>query len=302
MTEQTERRFQINGGDASQEDLYREERSELRLERLNNKVTLITILLPILIIVVLVVSYLDIKRKVSTVEVTGNTEYQQLSADAASKFSSLSLKYASLEENLGKQMQALDKGVASLSSAVKQVESNTNRLRTEKASETDVKKIAADLNAAVSSLQKDLKTMDANIEALDLAVNDQLKKLLVRLELVDNRLIEQEAQIVTVSSGTVDRVTLNGELKLLEERIAQNRGKDLKMLQLSLEDIQRQVAALQGNTAAVPSAAPSSAAAPKPATTSQPAPTQSKPPTPAKTPAPTPSAPKQGQILEQPLK
>lgn len=298
MTDKSERRFQING-DAGQEDPYREERSELNLERLNNRVTLISILLPILIIVVLVVSYLDIKRKVSTVAVTGNTEYQQLSADASSKFSSLSLKYASLEESLGKQMAALDKNVNAVSSGIKGVQSSVNRLRAEKADASDVKKIVAELNAAVSSLQTDLKTMDANIEALDLAVKDQLEKLVARLGNIENRLIEQEAQVATMTSDTVDKETFKGELKLLEERITLNRGKDLKIMQLTLDDLQRQLTALTGNGAISPAAAPSSAGAAKPA---PPPPVPAKPKATAKTPATAPAGPKPGQIIEQPLK
>ena len=298
MKDKSEGRFQINGG-AEQEDPYREERSELHLERLNNRVTLISILLPILIIVVLVVSYLDIKRKVSTVAVTGNTEYQQLSADASSKFSALSLKYASLEESLGKQMAALDKNVTAVSSGIKRVQSSVNRLGAEKADASDVKKIAAELNVAVSTLQTDLKTMDANIEALDLAVKDQLEKLVARLGSIENRLIEQEAQIVTVTSDTVDKVSFKGELKLLEERITQNRGKDLKIIQLTLDDLQRQLTALTGNGAIAPAVAPSSAGAAKPA---PPPPAPAKPKAAAKPPATAPAAPKSGQIIEQPLK
>ena len=298
MEKQTENRFQINGDTATTGNSYREELNELHLERLNNRVTLISILVPILIIVVLVVSYLDIKRKVSTVEVTGNTEYQQLSANAESKFSALSVKFASLEADLNKQVAALDKSVKSMSSEIKRAESGIKQLRGDKSPEKEITKIRSELNAAVDGLQKDLKVMDANLDSLDLAVKGQLEKFVARLNRIDNRLIEQDAQMVTMTTDTVDREALDNALKTLEDRITQNRGKDIKLLQLAVEDLQRQIEVLSKQIATAPAGAPASAVAPTPAAPSSEALTPNPQPAPK---TPSVPVPKPGQIIEQPL-
>lgn len=298
MEKQTERPFQINGNTAAPGNLYREELNELHLEKLNNRVTLISILVPILIIVVLVVSYLDIKRKVSTVEVTGNTEYQQLSANAESKFSALSVKFASLEADLNKRVAAMDKSVKSMSSDINRVDASIKQLRSDKSTETAIKKIESELSAAVDGLQKDLKVMDANLESLDIVVKGQLEKLVGRLNRIDNRLIEQDAQMVTMTAGTVNRETLDSALKQAEERIVQNRGKDIKLLQLSVEDLQRQIEVLSQRTTPAPSGAAASGETPTPA---PPPAATSKPHVPAAPVKPAAPAPKPGQIIEQPL-
>ena len=298
MTKKDDIPFQINGEAPSPENMYREEMNDLQLERLNNRVTLISILVPILIIVVLVVSYLDIKRKVSTVEVTGSTGYQQLSAEAESRFSALSVKYASLEADLKKQLDAMNKTVKALSTEIQRTASTVKKLRSDKSTETAVSKLDASLTAAVGGIQEDLKTMDANLESLDTAVNKQLKTIVDRLNRVDNRLIEQDAQLVTMTGGTVDRDVIDSELKLIEERITQTRGKDMKLLQLAVEDLQRQLDALSAKMAASASTI-DGPAAPSPAANAPAA--QNQPEAPAVAGAAAEPAPEPGQIIEQPL-
>ena len=56
---QPEFKMRMDNGDT--ESLFAEERSDLRLEKLTQKVTIISILLPILIGAILIISYLDIK-------------------------------------------------------------------------------------------------------------------------------------------------------------------------------------------------------------------------------------------------
>ncbi len=295
MTQKDDTPFQINKENPTPDNLYREEMNDLQLERLNNRVTLISILVPILIIVVLVVSYLDIKRKVSTVEVTGSTGYQQLSAEAESRFSALSVKYASLEAELKKRLESMSKTVKALSSDIQRTEMNIKRLRGDKSTETAVNKLDAALTTAVGDIQADLKTMDANLESLDTAVNKQLTTIVDRLNRVDNRLIEQDAQLVTMTGGTVDREFVDNELRLMEERIAQTRGKDLKLLQLAVEDLQRQLDSLSSKIGAV-----GDGAAASPAAVIFPA-VQNRPETPASIDAAAEPAPEPGQIIEQPL-
>ena len=77
------------------ESIYAEERNGLRLEKLAQRVTIISILLPVLIGIILVISYLDIKSRVSTLQDTGESAVQSLSKNLESRFSSLSVKASS---------------------------------------------------------------------------------------------------------------------------------------------------------------------------------------------------------------
>ena len=97
MPKKSQPEFKMRMDNGETESLFAEERSDLRLEKLTQKVTIISILLPVLIGVILVISYLDIKSRVTTVQDTGESGVQSLSQNLESRFSSLSVKFAALE-------------------------------------------------------------------------------------------------------------------------------------------------------------------------------------------------------------
>lgn len=65
---------------------------ELRMEKLSQRVTMISILIPVLIVVILIIAYMDIKQRVLRTEDTGVSGVQNLSKDMESRFSTLSLR------------------------------------------------------------------------------------------------------------------------------------------------------------------------------------------------------------------
>ena len=101
---------------------------ELKLEKINQRVTLISILIPVLIVVVLVIAYLDIKQRVVRTEDTGASEFQKLSADLESRFSSLSLRQAKLEEAVAAMTEQNDKNVAALNTRLDKLQQSLKEI------------------------------------------------------------------------------------------------------------------------------------------------------------------------------
>ena len=60
-------------------ELYREELKDLRVEKINQRVTIITILIPCLIGAVLYIAYRDLTGRVTKSEFSGSKEVQALS-------------------------------------------------------------------------------------------------------------------------------------------------------------------------------------------------------------------------------
>ena len=60
-------------------ELYRQEMKDLRVEKINQRVTIITVLIPCLIGIVLYIAYRDITGRVSESEFTGSKEVRALS-------------------------------------------------------------------------------------------------------------------------------------------------------------------------------------------------------------------------------
>jgi chromosome segregation ATPase len=298
-----DRKFELSESDPSADGYYQDELNDIKLEKLGHRVTLITILVPILIIVILAVSYLDIKRKVVTVEDTGTTGYQQLSTDLASKFSALSVKYANLEEDLNNRLDALEKTSQSLTRRARTARANIKNLRADRATKKEFTAAVTGLTAAMTAVQDDLKTMDQNVAALDETIRGEMAQLVTLLESTGNRLIELEAQVATMTSDTVDREILEAQLQTLKEDIANSQKKTFSDLEKQIRANSSRLKAISPpKTSKKPTAAASTATAakPPPPPPSTPEPTTT-PPAPAGAPAPSPETPQPGQIIEQNL-
>ena len=100
--------FKLGGDDRENDAVMQAELQELKIEKLSQRVLLLTILIPCMIGIIVVVSYLDIKGRVSRTQSTGTIGVQKLSKEMESRFSSLSLEQAKLEEVQAKKIPLLD--------------------------------------------------------------------------------------------------------------------------------------------------------------------------------------------------
>jgi DNA repair exonuclease SbcCD ATPase subunit len=179
----------------------REEIIEQRLEKLSIRVTLISILVPVLIFVIFTVAYLDMKSRIFSMHDTGVDELQKLSRDLESKFSSLSVRFAKfeesfsereaslkvIEESFSKKMVPMEKAVSALETSMKDVQKNIKeseiKIRELMAAQADkIDKNEFDANFSVvekslKSAQKDMETVIPQMKALDANVKNELKLL-----------------------------------------------------------------------------------------------------------------------------
>ena len=88
------------------DSLFREEMKDLRVEKLNQRVTIITILIPCLIGVILFIAYRDLTGKVSQSEFSGSKEVQALSEELEEKFAQLTKQDSEFQAKLA-ETQAL---------------------------------------------------------------------------------------------------------------------------------------------------------------------------------------------------
>jgi archaellum component FlaC len=179
----------------------REEIIEQRLEKLSIRVTLISILVPVLIFVIFTVAYLDMKSRIFSMHDTGVDELQKLSRDLESKFSSLSVRFAKfedsfsgreaslkvIEESFSKKIVPMEKAVSALETSIKNVQKNIQEseikireLMATQANKIDKKEFDANFSVVEKSLesaQKDMGTVIPQMKALDANVKNELKLL-----------------------------------------------------------------------------------------------------------------------------
>ncbi|MFO7749567.1 MAG: hypothetical protein R6V54_05690 [Desulfobacteraceae bacterium] len=112
--------------DESSDDLgasmYRAEINSLRIEKLGNRVTIISVIIPCLIGAILVFSYLDIKERMVSVQDTGQSEVKTITKEFEEKLNGMNVDLARIDHSLEtelpgikKRMKALEGEIATIS-------------------------------------------------------------------------------------------------------------------------------------------------------------------------------------------
>ena len=310
MNEPSEGKFSLKGDSAST-DLYREEMIDLRVEKLGHRMTLVAVLLPILIGVVLVIAYLDIKNRVSTFYDSGTTGVANLSKDLESRFGSLSLRLAKLEETATGNQAKLEKTLIAVQGELKKTRKNLDKAQGQLAAQVQaLRKTDRNLAAALKkvdqkidplageseTLKKDLATLDTETaQALDL-ISQSLKK-------ADMRLQALSTEITDLADAKIGQKELELALKSQKQVVGQELEVIKTGLQAKILSLEKQIDALtvkvsqtRKTLSAMPPA-PKSASTPATATPPKASPT----PTPAPTLKPKPAAKpsKASGIIEQ---
>ena len=201
-------RFTIQGEkDDTPDSIYVTEAENLRIEKLSTRITLVAVLIPCLLVIVLAVAYLDIKNRVASTQNPGSMGVQNLSKALDSRFSSLSLKQAKLEESLAEITKTLETANAALQvkvdKAVSQVKGEVEG-KAERAGLADLKRKTEN---ALGALKKDLADLNAAFTKFDEELADQLllmadglKKDQERLAAVEKKTQQLEAQKLSKES------------------------------------------------------------------------------------------------------
>ena len=288
MPKKSQPEFKMRMDNGETESLFAEERSDLRLEKLTQKVTIISILLPVLIGVILVISYLDIKSRVTTVQDTGESGVQSLSQNLESRFSSLSVKFAALEEAFNQKSEKMDKGNLALQKRVKEAEKSVRWLNKIKAAKKIFEQKSTDIDTRLEAIKTDLQTLDSNLNSLDLSVKQELVELVALVEKSGNTLLGFQAQV----AEKMDRA----EAEKLIDKQKKALLADIEAMGLRLE---KQIVLNRQKIAAVKEKATVKKSTNKPAPVSKK--TQVPKPALKQTEKPAQAAPEPGEIVEQDL-
>ncbi len=296
MTKDHQHQFKMQMDTEGSESIYAEERNDLRLEKLTQKVTIISILLPVLIGIILVISYLDIKSRVSTVQDTGESGVQSLSKNLESRFSSLSVKFASLEETFTQKIDNAAKTRQLLQNRLNEAEKSVRWINKIKAGKKNFEEKSAEIEAALTAIRDDLQTLDSNLNSLDQSAKKELTDLVVLVEKSENSILGFEAQVM----NKIDRA----EAQKIIGKQRQEIQSSLESMGLRLEKqivLNRQrIAAVKEKTAGKKPAS-TTKSAPAPTEKPKPAPEKTEKPEPEKPETPAQPAPKPGEIVEQDL-
>ncbi len=241
MTENESAKFRIRSDD-NPEAQFHEDNQELKLDKLNRRITLITILIPCLIGGILFLAYRDIQTRVGQVSDTGTSKVRTLSKDLESRFSSLSVKHAKLQVDFTQTISSLEKTNASLQKNLQEADTAIKYIRA--ARKSDNQKISDAINAinktveTLAPLPQNLETMASDLKLYDQNLSKELGSFSQSLEGIRNNLIKIQADIIYLASAKTDNKAFDLALK--------NQQKNYQLtLQQTKRDIDKKIASLE---------------------------------------------------------
>jgi hypothetical protein len=247
-----------------------------RFEKLNQRVTVITILIPILIGIMVFIGYWNIRQMVSQTQDMGAKELTSLAQSLESTISNLSIKQAMLEETLDGKLADQEKLQAAVHASIRKIEatvhdsikkveatvqSSINKTETSlaeiQAAKADKKDVAGDISGMDSKLagvQKELKAgldkLHADIKIIDKKMSDELAKSFDTVNNVTTRIAECQADIGLLSAEKADKKLTEAALKNQEKHFQDQTNQMLRTLESKMEALNAGIKEMEKNRSA----------------------------------------------------
>lgn len=238
--ESKEFNFDEIGDDEYPDSLYQEEMKDLRLEKINQRITIITILLPCLIGVILFIAYRDLTSRVSRSEFSGSKEVQALSEELEEKFKNIATQFTAIETTLDEKIKPIEKTLTDLKADLKKLnnidenlkqnlDKSASTLKTISASKVDKKEHAAAIEKinnslalirkdldALAPINKEISSLSSEMQAFDNRFKEELSSFSQKTTKTDNDLIQIRTDLENLADRKLDKTSL--ELEFLKAR------------------------------------------------------------------------------------
>lgn len=284
MTFRNSSKFKIQAADEDRiaDSLLTDQIEYRRFEKLSQRVTIITILIPILIGIMIFIGYRGISEMVSQTQDTGAKELTSLSQSLESTISNLSIKQAKLEEMLTgkladlekmettvqdslKQMEAtvqsslkqmettvqdnIKKTEATVQDNVKKTETSLAEIQAGKADKKDIAGNVSGMDSKLVGIQKDLKIgmekLNTDIKSIDKKFSDEFAKSLETVNSMTTSVAECQADIGLLSAEKADKKATEIALKNHEKRLQDQTSQLLRNLESKMESLNASITELE---------------------------------------------------------
>ncbi len=222
MTEKESKKFEMPMDDEIPEFQVQEDLDDLKVEKLHKRITRVSIIIPCLVVIIILAGYFDLKKNLSSVNTKGNVGVQTLSKELESRFSSLSIKEANLEETLGKKIAALEEATASLQKATKEATTAIRYIRTaRKKDNSNTESAIKKIEKTLASIPKDLEKISSDLKAIDKTSSAKLVIFSQFMDSSKNDLLTIRSEISSLKSSKADRTALKDQQKVYQLALRQ---------------------------------------------------------------------------------
>ena len=247
MTKNEDSRFKMRIDDEKPDFQSQEEIDDFQVEKLSKRITRISILIPCLIFIITLAVYLNLKKSISITDSTGTMGVKALSKELESKFSSLSLRQANLEDALKKRVEAIEKSTASIQVNLNKATTAIKYIRSaRKADNEKFESTITTIDKKLSPLPGDLETIASDLKNIDNTVNNKLVNLSQIVGSAKNDLIDIRSDIDFLKSVRVDQKDVDILLKnqqqtyqLALQKITSNLEDRIKSVEKKLKELEK---------------------------------------------------------------
>lgn len=215
---------------------------DLRIEKLSHRMTMITILIPVLLVVVLVIAYLDIKKRVIQTEDTGQLTAETLSKDIESRFEKLAMAQRLIEENLARLKDQSDQSVAKVQINLKKLDDRLKSTGRNMVSQKDMKTTTAKLDQNVVNVAKSIEALKTQMAEITETLQPRITELQTVLAENKTQMDRLNQSLTAMEENKIDKAALDLALKLEVLKIKRAQKAQIEDLQSKIESIERKVA------------------------------------------------------------
>lgn len=227
MENNTENNAEENFVFGTDDDGYHDDLQGQRLDKLSLKVTMLTILVPTILIIIIVFIYIDMKDKMVQVHNSGTTEVQQTALELKKLIDDLKTSQTEFENRLNGKIETIEKALSPLDKRVEQHQKDVTYLSTtkidKKTLDAETKKLSDAAQALKDDLKKDMAALtDQNKKLVGIAQElqariNEIPALKTDLKSQKESLESLQTSLESLKKTTVDDKDLANELKKQRE-------------------------------------------------------------------------------------
>jgi DNA repair exonuclease SbcCD ATPase subunit len=230
-------RFRFEPGDEEPEIAVADEELKKRVNRLSQRISFLTLLLPSLIAIVIYVAYHDLTQRLTRAQSSDLRSVEKLATAAEQKTEALSARLGEIEAALAQAANAQTK-LQALQEVLRRGESEMDKLNAAKADKKEVEEAAKRNDEALATVNKNVQALSKELQALapfreELGVSATLRS---EIQTLSGRLQKLEGSLgkdLTGLAGYMDRS--RSELEKVKSELSGLQARKLDRDSLELE-------------------------------------------------------------------
>jgi chromosome segregation ATPase len=251
MNDKESQSFKIRLDEDEGDPPIKESVGDLQVRKLNQRVTLFTVLIPCLLGILMVFAYMDLKTRMTNIHTTGSTEFQNLSQDVQTRLTTLSSETADLKALVQGETDALKKKDLLLAIDLDKNKTGIKKLQSGKADKKSLTNAISGVEKKISPVTRGLKAVDSEMTRLDKKISDDVAKLNQEIQGIRQELDTVESNLAFLSENQIDQRQIDLSLGIQEKKLRQSFSEDRKKIENKIASLKSKTDALEKKLALI---------------------------------------------------